>query len=261
MPAKTKRHVATTGRPRELAILSVDKAVKSFREYATRWQGASIGLVAMGAVCLIVALRSKAKVQFLETVLKLKTEVAETTGAKDAMIYKYVGLARALAEHLNKLWPEAPMQELLAATTGDKAVEVVVQWAQDQGVTSLDSLANLVGKYRRVEGATNGEGEAGENELDTPLPTLAAHSIAPTKAAPDAIVARIVNEPTVLNRLSPNDLVASYLRAGHRPVDLIEALVPYLATVRDTQRALKRLNAKLEAIQTRMTDKMQRENA
>lgn len=243
-------------KPRELALLSTDKAIQCFKEYATRWQGASIGLVAMGAVCLIVALRSKAKAEFSQTVLKLKLEVAETTGTKEAMIYKYVGLAKALAEHLNKLWPEAPMQELLSVTSGDKAVEIVVQWAQDQGVTSLDALGELVGKYRRTEVPENAAEASGERDLTTPLPTLPALPIAPTKAAPAAIAARIVSEPAVLNTLSASDLVSSYLKAGHKPVELIEALVPYLSTLRETQRVLKRVTTKLEAIQSRAMDKM-----
>lgn len=231
----------------EYARITSKVAVQSFRDYATRWQGASVGLVAACAVCLIICLRSKAKVEYATTVLKLRAEVAEV-GIKEAMIYKYVGLGRALAEHVDKIEGDSPspLGEIMKATAPNKAVEVLVEYIQGQGITSLDGLAVLVGKYKRTPVASE---ETDEEEAD--IPQLPGPPVAPTKATAEAIGLRIVKEPEVLNSVPTNDLIGSYLKAGHSACEVVEAAVPYIRTLREAKRALKAVQAKIDQIESR----------
>lgn len=229
----------------EYAAIPSKVAMQSFREYATRWQGASVGLVASCAVCLIVCLRSKAKVEYSATVLKLRMAVAET-GIKEAMIYKYVGLGRALAEHIDKMEDPAILSAVMRATVPGKAVEVLVQYAQDQGITSLDGLAVLVGRYKRTP-----EAPVEDEENNSDIPTLPGPPIAPTKATAQAISLRIVKEPEVLNAMPTSDLIGSYVKAGHSACEVVEAAVPYIRTAREAKRALKAVQSKLDQIESR----------
>lgn len=233
----------------EYAVITPKAAVQAVREYATRWQGASVGLVASCAVCLIVSLNSRSKTDYTTTVLKLRAEVAEN-GIKEAMIYKYVGLGRALAEHIDKIELHSPMKTILTSPNPVKAVETLVQYMQDHDVTSLDTLAVLVGKYKRTPPNGNG-GHETENEENGDIPTISPLPVAATKAAAQAIGLRIVKEPEVLNSLPTNDLIGSYLKAGHSACEVVEAAVPYIRTLREAKRALKAVQAKLDQIESR----------
>lgn len=232
----------------EYAVITPKAAVQAVREYATRWQGASVGLVASCAVCLIVSLNSRSKTDYTTTVLKLRAEVAEN-GIKEAMIYKYVGLGRALAEHIDKIELHSPMKTILTSPNPVKAVETLVQYMQDHDVTSLDTLAVLVGKYKRTPVA-NGD-TSPEDEEAGDIPTLPGPPVAPTKAAAQAIGLRIVKEPEVLNSLPTNDLIGSYLKAGHSACEVVEAAVPYIRTLREAKTALRAVQAKLKQIESR----------
>lgn len=235
----------------EYPLISSKVAVQSFREYATRWQGASVGLVASCAVCLIICLRSKAKVEYSTTVLKLRAEVAEV-GIKEAMIYKYVGLGRALAEHVDKLEDNTTLTAIMKATVPAKAVEILVQYAQDQGITSLDGLAVLVGKYKRT-GTSDGNDPEEKNAGNDNVPNIPSPPMfMPTKATPQAIGLRIVREPEVLNTLPTTDLIGSYLKAGHSACEVVEAAAPFIRTAREGKRALRAIQAKLDQIENRM---------
>lgn len=237
------------------AAITAKVAVASFRDYASRWQGASVGLVASCAVCLIVCLRSKAKVDYSTTVLKLRAEVAEN-GLKEAMIFKYVGLGRALAEHVDKLDADEkgnPIMTVLRATNPDKAVEALVAWAQSHGVTSLDTLGVLVGKYRRSPTPEEAAQTTGTREQGRPadVAALPGNLVMPTKATAQAIGLRIEKEPEVLNAVPIVNLVGAYLKAGHSACEVVEAAVPFIRTLREAKKALRTVQAKIEQIEAR----------
>jgi hypothetical protein len=243
MAKRTKKQSgAAAEAPTMIAKMAPSVAISGFKAQAQLWHRQSLAVVASGAVCMIVGAHAPNgnRIEYDGTVAKLKVAVAET-GIRQAQIYKYVGLSRAFVSHLFKSFQvtDGPVQGVLQAADHDEAMKVLLDYMAKEKLKSLDDLGVFVGKYRRTENGAPAEGAGdGDGEGQDGAPT-------PTRASPEAIAARVVSDPQVLNAVSAPDLVQSYLTAGHKPSELIEALIPHIDTVRECSKLITKLTNKL----------------
>lgn len=245
MARKRKGVTAPANTPAVIASMRPNEAVAGFKKQATNWHRASMSMVASGAVCLIVGAYSPNgnRVEYDAMILRLKQEVAET-GIKQAQIYKYIGLSRGLVSNiLSRGGVEGEVtQAVLKAKTHDEGMEAILAFLAKEKVKSLDGLGVLVGRYKRSEGPP-------EEEHETPEGGEATAATA-TRATPEAIGERIKSDPEVLNAVSAVDLVQSYMSAGHKPSELIEALIPHIDSARECGKLITKLNHKLELLRS-----------
>lgn len=227
------------------AAMSQGVAIEGFKDQAKAWHRSSIAVVASAAVCMIVGAYSPtAKVAYDNTEALLKKEVAEI-GIKQAQIYKYIGLARALVSFMvlkHKIG--GPLLDVLRARDHDTAMDALVDYLTKARVRSLDSLGVMVGKYKRTVPLPEEEAPKTQAEQTEEVPK----AVTPTRATAQAIAARLIEEPNVLNALPAKDFVTSFIQAGHRPSELIEALIPHIDTVKECSTLIDKLDKKLRML-------------
>lgn len=229
------------------AKMTTESALNAFHTHAKVWHKASLCVLSSAAVCLIVGTYSEPRTEHDTMTEKLRAKVSEV-GVKEAQIYRYLGLAKALVQHIaGEHLIGGPIPEVVGCRKPDEAMEIVLKYLTSKGVRSLDALGVMVGKYGRAE-------PRDEDENDTPV-VAGPHLVTemppaqPTRATAPAIAARIISEPAVLNNLEASEIVTSYVKAGNTAASLIESAVDYLKTVREVNRLIGKLTKKREALE------------
>lgn len=232
------------------ARITTRDAVTAFNAQAKLWHRSSICMVSSAAVAIIVGTFAEPKVLADEMVQMLRERVAET-GIKEAQIYKYLGLSRALVQHIAADFTVGgPVVDVLQAKTPEDAMNVIVAFLEKKKVRSLDALGVLVGKYQRSDRDDDegSDGSGGENGNVTQLP------IQPSRSAAAAIVQRIVSEPAVLQAIDEDALMASYVKAGNTsPLKLIAEAIAYINSVRECNTLIAKLEKKRDALRSSKT--------
>lgn len=224
------------------AIIKVKDAERAFVEEASQWHRASIRMVAAGTMAIIVALYQENTRDMDATLDVLRDKVADT-GVKEAQIYRYVGLSKALVQHIaTQFAVGGPVVEVLRARKPEDAIVAVLHYLETKRVRSLDALGVMVGKYARSDRTAVGPEEV------TALPETDAPSISPSRSTPEAVAARIVSEPEVLNSLPTESLVSSFLKAGNSAVDLAEEAIDFIRTMRELDRVEKAITVKRKSL-------------
>lgn len=239
----TKIEEAPKVKPETLkAIIKMRDADRAFVEEAGQWHRASIRMVTAGAMAIIVALYQE-NTRDMDTTLDVLRDKVADTGVKEAQIYRYVGLSKALVQHLATQFAiGGPVVEVLRARKPEDAILALLRYLETKRVRSLDALGVMVGKYARSERTAVGPEEV------TTLHEDDAPSISPSRSTPEAVAARIVSEPQVLNSLPTESLVSSFLKAGNSAVDLAEEAIDFVRTVKELDRIEKAVNAKRKAL-------------
>lgn len=224
------------------AIITVREAERAFVEEAGQWHRASLRMVAMGGVAIIVALYQKDKRDMDATLQVLRDKVADT-GVKEAQIYRYVGLAKALVQHLaTEFALGGPVVEVLRARKPEDAALAILRYMETKRVRSLDALGVMVGKYARSERTPVAPEEVPTAPADEPA------TAAPSRSTPEAVVARIIEEPEVLNRLPVENLVSSFLKAGNSACELVEEAIDFVRSTRELDRIERAVKAKRNSL-------------
>lgn len=232
------------------ARMTTESALSAFHLQAKVWHKASLCVLSSAAVCLIVGTYAEPRIEHDTMTEKLRAKVAEV-GVKEAQIYRYLGLAKALVQHMaTEHLVGGPIPEVVSCRKAEDAMEIIMAYLATKKIRSLDALGVMVGKYGRsevakdLETSEDTEVEAGPHLVPDMPPVL------PTRAASPAVAARIISEPEVLNNLDAREIVTSYIRAGNTAASLIEAAIDYLRTRREIDRMIGRLEKKKAALET-----------
>ncbi len=237
---------AEPGAPPVAAIQLAD-AVAGFKDRATAWHKSTIAVVASASVCLIVANFAKdgrSRHDYDDTVERLHAAVAEK-GLREAQVYRYIGIARALITHLSAK-SEGTIFDVLACDDEREAVDVILGYFAGEKVKSLDDAGVLVGKYQRSSGArtsgSSGRSPVGvppttpgrkpeedgkktphENGKKTPEP---GREPEPGEPAPDKAYVTLIG-------LQPEEVVNASEKAGIAPVLIGKAVVSMLTDLEE----------------------------
>jgi hypothetical protein len=231
-----KRRAATKGarKPVIVAKLAHGDAVMAFAGQVAGWHRQSIVLACSAATAILVGLYAKdGKVDVPTTVERLKHSINGRTGLKDAQVYKYIGLARALVTHLKaKFGTDGVVSEVLSATRAQVALDGLMGYLETQHVKSLEGLSKMFGKYKRSRPKTKR--------------TAAPPAAQPRVAVKDGKPPRIGDAPSIvadsgtksglsvtLGSLPADFVILSAVQAGHEPSALAEAAVNLCATDAD----------------------------
>lgn len=128
--------------------MKTSDSIQNFRAYATTWQGATIAVVCAGAAAFLRMSHQTRPKDAGEVDTLLRAAVAET-GRKTAQLYRYLGLARALAARVDKL-EDGPLQDVLDAENADQATQELVTFLDKQDVQSVDAISVLLDTYKRA---------------------------------------------------------------------------------------------------------------
>lgn len=137
------------------------RSVANFKRYASVYQGAALQLVSAGAVAFLVGgigSRPKTPAEIAEVLQDAITD----RGLKQAQVYRYIALSRALAAGMEKDFPDldGPVAAVLGADEAVAASDIVHGYLTKKGVRSVDKLSELLGTYRRTPRAQAAEGAA-----------------------------------------------------------------------------------------------------
>lgn len=242
--SQTKRTNKASAQPLVATIKESD-ALAHFTARAHTWHRESIAVVSSAAVCLIVGLH--ASIEYDVTIEKLKAAVAER-GIKEAQIFKYVGLARALVNHISgKFKVGGPMIDVLKADNAEAAMDVLRTYLSKQKVDSLDDLGVLVGKYQRTASkrapktAPRGRRPAAAPPPGQRVGQLPADAPGVQHQAPAA-------GPTITTAQRPMDVVIFAERSGMPPMELAIAAIGLIDNLDDIGALVRMLTARAEHI-------------
>lgn len=231
------------------ARMTTESALNAFHTHAKVWHKASLCVLSSAAVCLIVGTYSEPRTEHDTMTEKLRAKVSEV-GVKEAQIYRYLGLAKALVQHIaGEHLIGGPIPDVVNSRKADEAMEIILKYLTSKGVRSLDALGVMVGKYGRAEPKDEDENEDTETVQSGPHLVPDMPPAVPTRAAAPAIAARIMAEPAVLNNLEAHEIVTSYVKAGNTAAALIESAIDYIKTVREVNKLLNKLTKKKEALE------------
>jgi hypothetical protein len=245
-----KRRAATKGarKPVIVAKLAHSEAVMAFAGQCAGWHRQSLVLSCSAATAIIVGLYAKdGKVDVPTTVDRLKHSINGRTGLKDAQIYKYIGLARALATHLKtKFGTDGVVAEVINATRAQVALDALTGYLETQHVKSLEGLSKMFGKYKRTRPKAKRPAAP-----DTTQPRVAVQNSKPPRIGSSSIVPEQVTKSglsVTLGSLPADFLLLTAVQAGHEPSALAESAVNLCATDADLSHVEEVVNARRAAI-------------
>lgn len=171
-------------------MLTKTQTIANFQQYATVYQGAALQLISAGTVAFIVGAHGR-KPQTPAEIAETLQDAITDRGLKQAQVYRYIALSRALAASLEKDFPDGdgPIEEVLGAEDARAASVVIHTGLVKQRVHSVDKLSEVLGTYRRTpKAAVSAEGATPARAPRGIRQTVAAVAAVPEKRLGEAIV-------------------------------------------------------------------------
>ncbi len=171
---------------------------RSLEHFAKTVEGVGVSTLALVAAAT-VAFVARRDADTLESVGAALHKVVEDKGLKTASVFRYVGLARALAADLDT----KAVEHIRDARSPGVATTSVLEWFGREKLTSMDKLAERLGTYQRTPPAQPSERAAAVSSTTNAI-TDRKRSRATTDqggSPPQAAIVREVRaEPVVLLR-------------------------------------------------------------